>query len=101
MRSNATSMRLYGVLDDRLMDRPFVAGDYSIADMASYPWIVPYERQGIKLEDFPNLKRWFERIAARPAVQRAYAKGRKINEAATVSAESKSILFGQRRRKRA
>jgi GST-like protein len=93
--------RLYGVLDDRLMDRPFVAGDYSIADMACYPWIVPYERQGMKLEDFPNLKRWFERIAERPAVGRAYEKGRRVNEAATVSADSKVILFGQRRRRRA
>ena len=60
--------RLYGVLDKRLADREFVAGDYSIADMACYPWIVPYERQGQKLEDFPHLKRWFEAIAARPAV---------------------------------
>jgi GST-like protein len=66
--------RLYGVLDKRLADRAFIAGDdYSIADMASYPWIVPYERQGQKLEDFPNLKRWFDAIAARPATQRAYA----------------------------
>ena len=65
--------RLYGVLNARLADRPFVAGDYSIADMAIYPWIVPYERQGQKLEDFPHLKRWFEAIRARPAVGRAYA----------------------------
>src|SRR5262249_53641704 len=54
--------RLYGVLNKRLADRPFIAGDYSIADMASYPWIVPYERQGQKLEDFPHLKRWFEAV---------------------------------------
>lgn len=66
--------RLYGVMDRRLADRTFLAGDaYSIADMASYPWIVPHERQGQKLEDFPNLKRWFDAIAARPATQRAYA----------------------------
>ena len=58
--------RLYGVLNRRLADRAFVAGDYSIADMAIYPWIVPYERQGQKLEDFPHLKRWFEAIRARP-----------------------------------
>ena len=93
--------RLYGVLDDRLEDREFVAGDYSIADMAAWPWIVPYERQGMDLEDFPNLKRWFEAIGGRPAVKRAYEKGRALNEAATVSDESKSILFGQKRRKRA
>jgi GST-like protein len=66
--------RLYGVLDRRLADRPFVAGnDYSIADMASYPWIVPYDRQGQKLEDFPHLKRWFEAVEARPGTRRAYA----------------------------
>src|SRR5215210_3983744 len=65
--------RLYGVLNKRLADRAFVAGnDYTIADMASYPWIVPHERQGQKLEDFPNLKRWFEAIKARPATMRAY-----------------------------
>jgi len=71
--------RLYGVLDRRLADRPYLAGDYSIADMASYPWIVPHERQGQKLEDFPNLKRWFDAIASRPATQRAYALVDAIN----------------------
>jgi GST-like protein len=65
--------RLYGVLNKRLADREFLAGDYSIADMASYPWIVPHERQKQNLDDFPHLKRWFNTIAARPAVVRAYA----------------------------
>src|SRR3546814_5943305 len=60
--------RLYGVLDKQLADREFIAGDYSIADMASYPWIVPHEKQGQKLEDFTNLTRWFDTIAARTAV---------------------------------
>ena len=87
--------RLYGVLDKRLADREFVAGDYSIADMASYPWVVPYERQGQKLDDFPNLKRWFEMIRTRPAVMRAYELAKNINVQATVSEESKSVLFGQ------
>jgi GSH-dependent disulfide-bond oxidoreductase len=87
--------RLYGVLDRRLADREFVAGAYSIADMAAYPWIVPYERQGQKLEDFPNLKRWFESIAGRPAVQRAYEQAKQINSQATISEESRKILFGQ------
>ena len=87
--------RLYGVLDKRLADREFVAGDYSIADMASYPWVVPYERQGQRLDDFPNLKRWFETIRARPAVMRAYELAKKINVQPTVSEESKSVLFGQ------
>jgi GSH-dependent disulfide-bond oxidoreductase len=87
--------RLYGVLNKRLADRQFVAGKYSIADMASYPWIVPYERQGQKLEDFPHLKRWFETIKARPAVVCAYARAKEINTQPTVTEESKRILFGQ------
>jgi GST-like protein len=87
--------RLYAVLDKRLADREFVAGAYSIADMASYPWIVPHERQGQKLEDFPNLKRWFEAIHARPAVQRAYAIAKEINTQPAVTDASKDILFGQ------
>lgn len=66
--------RLYGVLDKRLEGRDFIAGsEYSIADMAAYPWIVPYENQGMRLADFPQLKQWFERIGAREATRRAYA----------------------------
>jgi GSH-dependent disulfide-bond oxidoreductase len=89
--------RLYGVLDKRLADRAFLAGEYSIADMASYPWIVPYERQGQKLEDFPNLKRWFEAIRARPAVVRSYEKAKEINPnlGGIRTAEERAILFGQ------
>lgn len=87
--------RLYGVLNRRLADREFIAGDYSIADMASYPWIVPHERQGQRIDDFPHLKRWFEAIAARPATVRAYAVASQINTAPTVSEEAKKILFGQ------
>ncbi|HWX48689.1 MAG TPA: glutathione binding-like protein [Roseomonas sp.] len=88
--------RLYGVLDRRLADREFVAGEaYSIADMAIYPWIVPYERQGQKLEDFPNLARWFAAVGQRPATQRAYARAQEINANPTVSSESRSVLFGQ------
>ena len=89
--------RLYGVLNHRLADRPYVAGDYSIADMASYPWIVPYERQGQKLEDFPHLKRWFASVRSRPAVARAYDKAKEINpsQAGIRTAEERAILFGQ------
>lgn len=87
--------RLYGVLNHRLADRRFIAGDYSIADMASYPWIVPHERQGQNLGDFPHLKRWFDEIAARPATIRAYAKAKTINTQPTVSEDAKKILFGQ------
>jgi len=63
--------RLYGVLDRRLADRPFVAGDYSIADMAIFPWLRSHERQGVILADYKNAQRWFDSIAARPAVARA------------------------------
>lgn len=88
--------RLYGVLDRRLVDRPFIAGDYSIADMACYPWIVPHERQQQNLDEFPHLKRWFDVIKARPAVERAYALARTVNEAPVVSEQSRTLLFGQR-----
>ncbi|TLY60325.1 MAG: thiol:disulfide oxidoreductase [Gammaproteobacteria bacterium] len=87
--------RLYGVLNRRLADRPFVAGEYSIADIASYPWIVPYESQGQKLVDFPHLQRWFETIRDRPATIRAYEKAKSINTQATITEESRRILFGQ------
>jgi GSH-dependent disulfide-bond oxidoreductase len=87
--------RLYGVLNKRLAQNPFIAGLYSIADMAAYPWIVPHERQGQKLEDFPHLQRWFEAMRQRPAVQRAYARAKEVNTTPTVSEESKKILFGQ------
>ncbi len=88
--------RLYGVLNKRLADREFVAGAYSIADMASYPWIVPWERQGQDLDDFPNLKRWFQAIQDRPATIRAYEIGEQYQRRdATVDEEAKKILFGQ------
>jgi len=87
--------RLYGVLDRRLARREFIAGDYSIADMASYPWVVPYERQGQDLDDFPHLKRWFAAMAARPAVQRAYELAGKVNAQTTMTKAAKKVLFGQ------
>src|SRR5579884_3861844 len=91
--------RLYTVLNKRLAGRPFIAGEYSIADMASYPWIVPHEAQGQKLEDFPHLKRWFEAVAARPAVRRAYARAAEINkEPLRLDEQSRKILFGQKGR---
>ncbi len=89
--------RLYGVMDTRLADREFLAGPYSIADMACWPWVVPYERMGQDLDEFPNLKRWFETMKARPAVERGFAVGRELRQEMTE--EAKKILFGQRARR--
>ena len=88
--------RLYAVLNKRLADREFIVGDYSIADIASYPWVQP-AKQKVDIEDFPHLKRWKETISARPATLRAYAKAREINPSfggPTTEAEKK-ILYGQ------
>ena len=88
--------RLYAVLNKQLSDgRDYIAGEYSIADMACYPWIVPHERQGQKLEDFPHLAAWFERIAQRPATIRAYARAEEFNSAPVMDEAAKRVLFGQ------
>lgn len=87
--------RLYAVLDKCLADRPYIAGAYSIADMACYPWVVLHERQRQRLEDFPHLKLWFETIRDRPGTQRAYARGKEIQRSPTMTEEAKRILFGQ------
>lgn len=92
---NETS-RLYGVLDKRLTDREYVAGAYSIADMAIYPWATGHERQKQDLEDFPNVKRWMEAIAARPAVARAYDTRDALypKDGAEPTPEERARLFG-------
>jgi GSH-dependent disulfide-bond oxidoreductase len=88
--------RLYGVLDRRLYGRSYIAGhQYSIADIASYPWIVPWKRQQQNLDDFPNLRRWFDTVRARSATVRAYAKGEPYSHRPAVTEEGKKILFGQ------
>lgn len=87
--------RLYGVLNKQLEGREYIVGDYTIADMACYPWIVPYEKQQQNLEEFPNLKRWFENMRSRPAVIRAYEKAQPWMNNPTITEESKKILFGQ------
>ena len=90
--------RLYGVLNKRLDGRSYIAGnDYTIADMAAYPWIVSHEAQGMDLADFPHLKAWFDTIAARPATQRAYALGEPIRNGLdlTKDEEARKVLFGQ------
>lgn len=89
--------RLYAVLDKHLSDgREFIAGDeYSIADMASYPWVVLYEWQSQKIEDTPHVAAWFERIKQRPATERAYARAAEVSTAPVVDEESRKVLFGQ------
>ena len=88
--------RLYGVLDRHLENRTFIAGDgYSVADMASYPWVVPWKRQQQNLDDFPNLRRWFDTVRQRPGTQRAYARGEPYSSRPAVTEEGKKILFGQ------
>ena len=90
--------RLYGVMNKRLADREFLAGDYSIADMMSYPWVVPWKRQSQNIDDFPHLRRWFNAIRERPATVRAYELTDKINPNAAVGIqtdEARKILFGQ------
>jgi GST-like protein len=89
--------RLYGVLDRRLADRNFIAGDFSIADIACYPWIVPHEAHGQNLNDFPHLTRWFETIATRPATLRTYDGVENVYapRQQTISEEERRVLFGQ------
>jgi len=89
--------RLYGVMNKRLADREYLAGDYSIADMASYPWVTIWERQHQNIEDFPHVKRWLAAIKARPAVVKAYEWTPKINpgQGGIRTAEERAILFGQ------
>ena len=93
--------RLYGVMDRRLADRDYLAGDYSIADMAAWPWILP-EWQGQSLDEFPHLKAWTVRVGARPAVQRGRAAGadlrRNLAGSGADAAAARRLLFGQRAR---
>jgi GST-like protein len=90
--------RLYGVMNRRIEGRDYLAGDYSIADMASYGWVISHANQGQDLNDFPNLKRWFEAIGARPAVQRGVEVGKAERINLANDEEAKKILFGQRAR---
>ena len=86
--------RLYGVLDGRLAQHEYLAGDYSIADMATFPWLRSYERQGQDLADFPNVKRWFEAIEARPAVQRGVQVLAERSRSGPITEEERQVLFG-------
>ncbi|HSY89379.1 MAG TPA: glutathione S-transferase N-terminal domain-containing protein [Verrucomicrobiae bacterium] len=86
--------RLYGVVDRRLADRPFIAGDYSIADMAIFPWLRSWERQGVNIADYPNLKRWFDTIAGRPAVERGVKVLSDLSRTGPMDEKQREILFG-------
>jgi GST-like protein len=85
--------RLYGVLDRKLEGREYIVGDYSIADIACWPWIVPYAMQGQDLGEFPNVQRWFDTMKARPAVKKGFELGMELRR--TMDEEAKKILFGQ------
>ncbi len=90
-------VRLYGVMERRLADRDYLAGEYSIADMAAFPWVSRHERQGQDLNDYPILKRWYDSIASREAVQRGLAVGSEFQQVTSMTSdESKKILFGQK-----
>src|SRR5262245_9942293 len=93
--------RLYGVMDARLKDRPYLAGDYSIADMASYPWVRPYKNQGQNLAEFPHLERWYQRMHDRPAVAKAVKVGEELRASYDLATdrEAQKVLFGQRARR--
>lgn len=88
--------RLYGVLNKQLTGRYWVAGEYSIADMAIYPWVVLHKSQQQELKNFPNLARWIEVMAERPAIISAYKKAEPWSNRPAVTEEGKKLLFGQR-----
>lgn len=90
--------RLYGVLDQRLADRDYVAGDYSIADMAIWPWANGWENQEQDISEFPNMKAWLDRVWARPAVQAGRKVAAEMRGDLTTDREAQKILFGQKSR---
>ena len=93
-RYTKEARRLYGVIDRRLADRPFIAGDYSIADMAIFPWLRSGDRQGVNVAEYPNLKRWFDSIAARPAVERGVKVLSDHSRSGPMDEKEREILFG-------
>jgi GST-like protein len=93
--------RLYGVLDKKLEGRDYICGDYSIADMASWGWVLPWRNQGIQIDEFPNVKAWFERVGERPAVKAGRALVQPASESGLrgteeEAAKARAVLFGQR-----
>lgn len=94
-RYSKETNRLHGVLDRQLYGRNYVAGDYSIADMACYPWCVSAKRYGTDYAEFANVRAWMERMAARPAVIAAYEKGKPLESQRLPDEEARKILYGQ------
>ena len=95
--------RLYGVLDRQLEGKDFVCGDYSIADMAIWPWVVPWKNQGQNLDDFPNIKGWYQRVIDRPGAQKGFSVGAELRRGGLQASgkeaeEARRVLFGQRAR---
>jgi len=87
--------RLLAVMDVRLRDREFLAGEYSIADIASFPWVIPYRRFGNDLDKFPNLRRWFDALKERPAVQRGVDVGKGWRRDEATNEEARKLMFKQ------
>jgi GST-like protein len=87
--------RIYGVLDRRLGEAPYLAGDYSIADMATFPWTRGHARQGIEIAEFPNVKRWIDAIAARPAVEKGLELLKDKIRTTPIDEKQRDILFGK------
>ncbi len=90
--------RLFCVLNKKLENSQYISGEYSIADIACYPWILKYSFLGLQIDNFPSLKRWIDQLAVRPAIIRAYKKGTEINSTPTVTRESMRFLFGSENR---
>ena len=94
-RYSDETLRLYAVLNRRLIDRDYIAGPYSIADIAVYPWVNRYEWHKTDIDRFPEVKRWYQTIGRRPGVVRAYDEAKTINPGNVASDESRKVLFGQ------
>jgi GST-like protein len=96
-RYHEEALRLYGVLDRRLEGREFIADDYSIADMACWPWVITYKSQQIDLDAYPNVRRWFDALKQRPALRRGYDVGRDLRKKVFEGpdSEARKHLFGQ------
>jgi GSH-dependent disulfide-bond oxidoreductase len=99
-RYTKETARLYHVLDVGLEGRDFLAGSYSVADMACYPWIVPHRNQQQNLDDFPNVKAWFTRIGSRPATVKAYAVGEGMRPSRPPTDEERQNMFGEKQKRR-